>query len=143
MAETHEATMFEMALLTAENEALKAQLAELTMTPEPTKAPKKVKKAPKAPKAAPKAAPKDQIVRSANLIAFGDAIGVDFRVDDSEAPWTLTDLLDSLREYREIGVYPDNVLFYPDNDLFQVVGMPKGWTFGPKALNYLATGEFE
>lgn len=138
MAETHEATMFENALLTAENEALKAQLAELTMTPEPTKAPKKVKKAPKAPKAAPK----DQIVRSANLIAFGDAIGVDFRVDDSEAPWTLTDLLNSLREYGEAGDgHNGGIAFYPGS--VGVIGMPKGWAFGPKALNYLATGEFE
>ena len=73
-----------------------------------------------------KAAPKVRTVRTANLVAFGEAIGANLE------GWTLEELLDSLREYGEAGSLR-----------MDLRSTPKGWTFGPKSKHYLVHGTWE
>jgi len=104
-------------------EQFAAVTSELTATPEP-----------EAP-----VVTEGRKVRTANIVAFGDAIGLDL------TEWTLVDVLDSLREY---GTFGEIVLKVTKNDratkaVVKVSGMPEGWTFGEKARTYLAFGEWE
>lgn len=76
----------------------------------------------------------DRKVRTATIVAFGDDLGLDL------TEWTLVDVLDSLREFGTFG----EVRFAANAETgFHLDGMPEGWTFGPKALHYLAFGEWE
>ena len=66
-----------------------------------------------------------------NIDRFAEAVGV------SLEGWTLTDILDSLREWGQVG----DLEYHPGEDEF-LVGMPEGWAFGPSAMNYLTSGEW-